>query len=129
MYIFSKYGFYSVVQNNYPGEEGDIQIRGRLLGDMIILKAAAELGNRAIRFAVGKDYPYRIIVTTEEFEKVMKILSESVDYKQFKLQISRQADSDSMNDVRLAVYNTVYSAAASMQRAASLSGMASLITP
>lgn len=129
MYIFSKYGFYSVVKNNYPGEEGDIQVRGRLLGDMIMLKTAAELAHRAIRFATGKDYPYRMILTAEEFDKVMKILSESVDYKQFKLQISRQADSDSFGDVRLAVYNTVYSAAASMQRAASLSGMASLITP
>mgnify|MGYP000919482379 CR=1 FL=1 len=83
MWIFSKYGFYSIVKKPYTGEKGNVQIRARLKNDIIKLKEVAGL-DHDIKVDEHADYPYRIIVEDADLTKVMKVLEESIDYSNFK---------------------------------------------
>ena len=84
MWIFSKYGFYSIVrtrEQRNPGE--DYMIRARVRNHLETLKRLAELPNPVIRTA-DSDYEYRLVVSEEAYRKVMNFLEESIDYPNFK---------------------------------------------
>ncbi|MCE1248320.1 MAG: hypothetical protein LWY06_16890 [Firmicutes bacterium] len=83
MWIFSKYGFFSIVKKPYTGEEGNVHIRARLKNDIEKLKEITSLPNE-IKTDEYADYPYRIIVGESELSKIMKVLEESIDYSNFK---------------------------------------------
>ena len=84
MWIFSKYGFFSIVrtrEQRHPDE--DFMIRARVQTHLETLKRLAELPAPVIRTS-DSDYEFRLVVSEEEYRKVMTLLEESVDYPNFK---------------------------------------------
>lgn len=84
MWIFSKYGFYSIVrtiEKRNPNE--DYQIRARDITHLSSLLKESSL-EKKIHCTLDADYRYRIIVSEDEYIHIMKILEKSIDYTNFK---------------------------------------------
>jgi hypothetical protein len=83
MWIFSRYGHYSIVQNLVDPTR--FKVRSRKIEDLEILKRAVPLlRNTPITEDRRADYRYRLFITQEQFIDVMLRLGESVDYTSFK---------------------------------------------
>lgn len=81
MWIASKYGFFSIVQKGGPGQW---MVRARVKNDLNILADRMHLPHDRVLTTSGTDYAYRMILTEEEKNLVFIILSDSVDYDNFK---------------------------------------------
>jgi len=88
MWIFSKYGFFSIVKGN--GES--IQVRARKRKDLVNLLIASNLFKHPIRDDLGTDYAYRVFVSKEQLADVMLALGDSLDYRNFKNMIHNTPD-------------------------------------
>jgi len=96
MWIFTKYGFFSVVEKgdqlSGPGEK-DVVVRSRAKGHLGCLLAhfPDDLDGAAIEEYVGTDYPYRIRVTRQGWQALAGRLAEEVNYDNFKDEAARWA--------------------------------------
>ena len=93
MWIFTKYGAYSVVcakqGEGEPGQPIDldrVMVRARVCQHLEILKErfAAELGNCSIKTYAKSDYRHRIFVDKVVWAKVVSCLVMETDYGNFK---------------------------------------------
>ncbi len=83
----TKYGFFSIVQKGF---EKEFQIRAR---ERIDIDHAARITGAGPVIKTPKgDYSYRIEVTHEELQKLMRVLIEDLDYNNFKSMIALQQD-------------------------------------
>ena len=100
MYIFTKYGFYSVV----CGRQGDrskfqpvdpdvLQVRARVNAHLADLAARFPnlLNRRAIKESTDTDYRFRLIVDKMVWSQVMAQLATETDYDSFKTAVGREA--------------------------------------
>ena len=113
MWIFSKYGFYSIAEIN----DKEVVVRARCKLDLQRLrKPLFDRGvamPRIIEMPM-RDYRYRVVLGKGELEDLMKLLADSVDYSNFKDEISSQTDKmegpDKLwNKIRVLYYSTVWS--------------------
>jgi hypothetical protein len=92
MWIYSKIGFFSIVQGKNPGE---FLVRGRARQDLENLRAfLAEPEKSPILTFAGTDYQYRIVVSSEDLAHLMQTFVGLVDYKNFKAQIRDKSRHD-----------------------------------
>lgn len=97
MWIFTKYGFFSVVsaregdgRHANPVDPDRVMVRARMRGHLESLKAAFpdELGEVAIHESLQTDYRYRLIVDKAAWVQVMASLAMNLDYDNFKNEAS-----------------------------------------
>lgn len=98
MWIFTKYGFYSVVcARQGDGRHGDpvdpnrIMVRARLHPHLEALKTRFPdlLGGCDIKQFPGTDYAFRIFVEKPVWTQVMAGISDELDYDNFKSEVAR----------------------------------------
>lgn len=103
MWLFTKHGFYSIVQKA-PNEW---HIRSRAMADLENLRAVY-LGLPApVESYPGSDYPFRIILQGRNAAAAMAqmfvLLSKSIDYPNFKSRISCSSQRE-----KLAAYGKIW---------------------
>ena len=108
MWLFTQYGFYSVVA--LPDDDDKYQVRSRVRNDLENLKALAHLDNEILENA-GTDYRYRLILDGEEWSRALGSLGATVDYTNFKRRISELPDQRGKS----AVYGQVWSSAIALK--------------
>ena len=98
MWIFSKYGFFSVTQ--HAKRKDNIQIRARLESDLAQLKARfRHLDRCPIIETPDADYRWRIVIARWKWELIGAELTADLDYSNFKgkiAQIPEQRDKGQM---------------------------------
>ena len=87
MWLFTDFGFFSATQSRR--DPSKLQIRARLKKDLERLSERLPEHCRKIIETPGRDYPYRIICTREEFAPVLFDAILGIKYGNFK---SRVAD-------------------------------------
>lgn len=81
MWMVTKDGFYSVVQDR--GDPDRLVVRGRWKKHLKVLKDL--LPGSRILVTPEADYPYRMFVSREDWEKVLKVVAvDGIDYPNFK---------------------------------------------
>jgi hypothetical protein len=94
MWIYSKYGFYSIVFKEAEG----FHVRSRVKEDL------ERIGLKPLESYKGSDYPWRAIVGKEEIERIFMVLGDSIDYPNFKGQIA----SDPEQRERVGIYHDIH---------------------
>jgi tetratricopeptide (TPR) repeat protein len=89
MWLFTQYGFYSVVAQ--PNEDDQYLVRSRVRNDLENLKSLAQLNNEILENA-GTDYRYRLILSGEEWSRALGSLGAAIDYSNFKERIGELPD-------------------------------------
>lgn len=84
MWIFTTEGFISAVQK--PGDT-DLTIRSRDRGSLASL---AQITRHDIDTSQGTDYPYRVVVSREQFTQWLAGHAATLDYANFKSAVGRQ---------------------------------------
>lgn len=84
MWIFTQDGFISAVNNNeVPGK---LTVRSR---DKESLALIATLTDQDIKQVDGRDYPYRVYATKEQYAEFLALHVENLDYPNFKDQVKK----------------------------------------
>ncbi len=100
MWLFTQYGFYSVVvqsagksaaHDDDNDDDENYLVRSRVRNDLEILKALAHLDNEILENA-GTDYRYRMILNAEDWSRALGSLGASIDYSNFKNRIGELPD-------------------------------------
>ncbi len=98
MWVFTKYGFFSVVcarqgsgKRGQPVDPNRMMIRARVRGHLEALKKRFSefLGQCAIQEFSGTDYAFRIFVPKAVWSQVLASLAEEADYDNFKSEVAR----------------------------------------
>lgn len=89
MWIFSKFGFYSVVQD-FDSKEL-LHIRARVSGDLERLLSAGGVA-AAVTETADADYRYRAAVSRDDFQQLLAKLGDGVDYPNFKSEVAKHSD-------------------------------------
>lgn len=89
MWLFTKYGFYSVVKKKYADQVKPFQIRARKLDDLLNLKLHVNLTEEVIE-TKHADYHYRLVIDEEELNAIIKFTVDNIDYDNFKNEVGRQ---------------------------------------
>lgn len=98
MWLFTKYGFYSVVcsregdgAHGQPVDPGRVMVRARVRGHLEALKARLPelLAGSEIQHSKGTDYAYRLFVDKARWSSVLVRLNEEMDYDNFKSEVGR----------------------------------------
>ncbi len=93
MWIFTRYGFYSVVcarqgqgRLDEPINADQMMIRARSRGHLgqLINRFPAELGDCEIRSFANADYPFRIFVAKTTWSHLLMQLNDEISYDNFK---------------------------------------------
>tara|TARA_R110002111_G_scaffold188971_3_gene254347 strand:- start:1327 stop:1701 length:375 start_codon:yes stop_codon:yes gene_type:complete len=103
MWLFTKYGFFSVVlakkvRNGQVIEEPEpnsvmIRARRRKHLDALILRFS-EFGNPEVLETRNTDYRYRAVVPRDAYAQVAKALATEVDYTNFKSECAKAMPDD-----------------------------------
>ena len=86
MWIFSKYGYFSIVKKKYGDQVKDYQVRARSYTDLEQLLQHTPILERIIH-TPNADYHYRITVDADELNDILSTLSHSIEYDNFKGEI------------------------------------------
>jgi hypothetical protein len=106
MWIFTKYGFFSVVKSN---ESNDLMIRSRNKKHLENLKNKFDkLQNFEILRTKDADYRYRIIISKEIWSNIMSELSENIDYSNFKNKVYETLKDKNLNFSLGDIWNIMY---------------------
>jgi len=101
MWIFTQYGFFSVVcAREGDGSQGNavdehrVMVRARLRGHLesLALRFPADLGGIEIIETAGTDYRYRLFADKAVWVRVLQLLSEELDYDNFKSKVGRNLE-------------------------------------
>lgn len=82
MWIFTKYGYFSIVKDQRNSEH--YQIRSRTLNDIKNVVKLLELTDKYIITTSNADYLYRIVIDKSDYKSFMDQITESVNYTNFK---------------------------------------------
>lgn len=108
MWLFTKIGFYSVVQHRENDQV--VIIRARDRADLVALQGLMhEMFRRErppkVASTPAADYPYRMNVGKARFAEVARRFAEDVDYENFKDRVKR-----AQGNARAALYLRVWAA-------------------
>lgn len=104
MWLFTRYGFFSVVlarqviDGHVTGkpDPSRVMIRARQLNHLeMLLKRFPGLGNPKILETRGTDYRYRAVVPHDAFADVAKTIAAEIDYTNFKSECADTSPEDS----------------------------------
>lgn len=84
MWLFSRKGFYSIVENF--DIDGHFLVRSRVKADMEELLLSAGIDKKP-SFKNGTDYEFRVTVSQAELTRIFVELERSIDYSNFKAAI------------------------------------------
>ena len=88
MWLFTKYGFYSIVQDEK--DKNTYKVRAREKGDLEQLKNnVVEVAYCSIHQDENADYRYRIFINQEQLQSLLTHLANHLDYSNFKDSIYR----------------------------------------
>lgn len=87
MWIFTKYGFYSAVQDESNSDT--IKVRARLREDLVRLIEACNLKVEIVE-TNDTDYAYRVFVTRPQLARIMLEMVDTLDYTNFKNEVYAQ---------------------------------------
>jgi len=102
MWIFTTFGFFSVVQK--PGSSV-LTVRARDRTDLDSLRARYLPSLSETVVGGGTDYPYRATVAHEDLAPAMSKIVADIDYSNFKSEVARK-----MGSGRASVYAKVWQA-------------------
>lgn len=88
MWLFTKVGFFSVVQKDEQRGTELLTVRARAAGDLHALRATylPELGG--VEFLTGSDYQYRAVATRSAVARASSRIALDIDYANFKEVVS-----------------------------------------
>ncbi len=98
MWLFTKYGFFSVVcarqgdgKHGRPVDPSQMMVRARVRDHLDSLKARFPelLGGCDIKEYAGTDYAYRIFVDKSVWSEVVVGLTEDIEYDNFKSEVAQ----------------------------------------
>lgn len=98
MWIFTKYGFFSVVcarqgdgSHGQPVDPSRMMVRARLREHLTALRERfpEHLGDCEIKEFVGTDYAFRLFVDKQAWTEVAASLAEEIEYDNFKSTVGR----------------------------------------
>ncbi len=98
MWVFTKYGFYSVVcarqgdgRHGQPVDASRLMVRARVREHLDALKARFPelIGACEVQEFAGSDYACRIFVDKATWRALMPLLAEDIDYDNFKSEVAR----------------------------------------
>ena len=89
MWLFTKYGFLSVVRS---GEDNSIMVRARDRNHLVRLQASKPdvLKGKKILASPDSDYGFRTILSWEEWLALAVDLAGDIDYSNFKEEVGKQ---------------------------------------
>ena len=108
MWIFSKYGFYSVVkvsERRNPDEE--YMIRARNKEQIEKLKKVMQI-EKPVVVTRNADYAYRLVVTEEEYKRFIEVMEQSVDYTNFKSACARASKNHKWIECLHDIWNVMF---------------------
>ena len=121
MWIFTRYGFYSVVEKaKREGGGSEVHVRSRVreqLEDLCGLCSGLEaegMAPEAIEEGTATDYRYRVRLGREAWEQVAAKLAQDLDYSNFKGEVHRRgaakisAAYDAYQDQLYSVYQDMF---------------------
>lgn len=95
MWMFTRAGFFSVVDKNEDGRgEGEVCIRARIREDFDRLRDFYFADMPDVVIEQSTDYPYRIYVGKKAWAKVAALMSEDITYENFKGMVAREQGYD-----------------------------------
>jgi len=103
MWLFTKFGFFSIVQKPEDIATQTVTIRSRVKNDLISLCKQYLKSNPKILTFRNSDYRHRITVPKSEFAAAIAEISLDIDYDNFKNEVHRSQGGD-----RAAVYSDVW---------------------
>jgi len=90
MWLFTRAGFFSVVDKKSQGRGvGEVCVRTRVLADFESLHQLYFPDMPDVVVEQHSDYPYRIFVGKKQWAKVAALMSEDVDYSNFKTMVGK----------------------------------------
>ena len=92
MWIFTKHGFISVVEEH--DDPSLLVVRGRVRKDLEQV-GEAYFGGAAVIFTPSRDYPYRFFVSKKAFHLAAQKMAMDIDYTNFKSKVHGQPNRDS----------------------------------
>ena len=104
MWIFSRYGFFSIVAARTGSDANDridpgrVMVRARVREHLTALqdRFADRLGTAVIHESPTADYAYRLFVDKRAWADVLAALAEDVDYDNFKAEVGRRPNGTSI---------------------------------
>lgn len=107
MWLFTKYGFYSIVKDS---NNAHYKCRARRKKDLVNLVSNFKyLKEYEIHCDKRADYHYRIFISQNHFSMLMLNFSNSIDYSNFKDNINGSADQVDKIDYYSEVWEMMYS--------------------
>jgi len=104
MWIFTETGFVSAVRNTE--QEGKYSVRAR---DKESLAGLIQTTGAELIVTSDTDYPYRIIISPEEFVRWISEQAATIDYPNFKSQVAKTRGyeyTEALHDVWFAMLKT-----------------------
>lgn len=107
MWLFTKYGFYSIVQDE--NDKSIYKVRARKKTDLQELQRnVTEISEGAIQQDNRADYRFRIFINQQQLQAIMNCLSNSLDYSNFKDSIYRNKSQKDKLDSYHQVWGVMY---------------------
>lgn len=107
MWLFTKYGFYSIIQDEKDNTL--FKVRARKKADLQELQNnVAEISGCSIHQDLKADYRFRIFINQKQLESLMIQLSNSLDYSNFKDSIYRNESQKDKLDSYHQVWDVMY---------------------
>jgi hypothetical protein len=99
MWIATDRGFYSVVSNH--DDPSLLTVRARVRDDLLALNFPV-----AITATPERDYPYRVVVSREQWKHVLATMIDEQDYGNFKHAVETRQGTD-RHDIYLGVWGAL----------------------
>ena len=105
MWLFTKHGYYAIVKDY---KDDDVYwIRARIKEYLENLLSLTQLKNPEIIFKEYADYKFRLKVTKNEFNELMSLLADNLDYSNFKNMMDDNANQRHKIFAYYEVYNVL----------------------
>lgn len=110
MWLFTRLGFFSVVQKPGDADAGLVTIRARVRGDLEALKSHYLPTMGDIIEGAGSDYQFRAKAPRVDFAEAAKLIAGDLDYANFKRSVAHEGTQ------RERVYHEVWQALFGLER-------------
>ena len=82
MWLFTKEGFFSIVQDRRDSDT--LWVRSRDRQDLVRLLMSCDMPDHTVSSYAGTDYEHRTSINREDLAKIMQHAADAVDYTNFK---------------------------------------------
>lgn len=106
MWLFTKRGFYSIVEDSL--KIGSWQVRARVKVDLENLIQVIGYGGQLIT-TPRADYRYRIVIDAHQLIKIMTTMAKDINYTNFKNECAKRVDQDHNYDALHEIWGVMYS--------------------